>query len=471
MDKGITGNSAVLAMSATLLGLTVQLTRGHYSPGGVAVVAVVLVLLAIATFGHVRGITGPVARKFLASLAIVQLFSLLFTPYGESLFDSPNVPTELLITLFLVASGAVIAIVVSSRRAAVIGFILLLTSQAAIGIWRIHSLPNPPIDVYVVQTEAANALSRGEDPYAMTYPNIFGPDVDFYPPGSLKDGRVQYGYPYPPLPMLLTTPAHLLLGDVRYAHLLAILCASSLIALVRSDRIGLLFGALFLFLPPGIYVLQMSWIEPISALFLVQTLYCALRKPGLAWLPLGLLLATKQYMPVALLLLPLMAIPWKRTAALLTVALAMAVTLPMALWNIPAFVHSAISFHLRSPYRSDALSFQAWWGYERAGWTGPSWPAFVAMGFAMAACLRWAPRRSGGFAMAIAFCFLVFFSLSKQAFANYYYLILAACCAAACLENWIPTVVLADKQLSDHAEIAHPDLLADHGLAGAGAAG
>src|SRR5262249_41025452 len=152
----------------------------------------------------------------------------------------------------------------------------------------------------------------------------------------------------------------------------AILCASALIATIRSDRIGLLFGALFLFLPPGIYVLQWSWIEPLSALFLVQTLYCGLRKPRLTWLPLGLFLASKQYLPIALLLLPLMNIPWKRTAAAMTVLLAMAVTLPMALWNLPAFLDSAIIFHLRSPYRPDALSFQAWWGYDRIGWTGPS---------------------------------------------------------------------------------------------------
>src|SRR5262249_45456317 len=150
-------------------------------------------------------------------------------------------------------------------------------------------------------TEAANALARGEDPYAISYPNVFGPDVDFfYPPGVLKDGRVFTGYPYPPLPMMLTTPAHLMLGDVRYAHLAAILCASALIATIRRDRIGLLFGALFLFLPPGIYVLQWSWIEPLSALFLVQTLYCGLRKPRLTWLPLGLFLASKQYLPIAL---------------------------------------------------------------------------------------------------------------------------------------------------------------------------
>ncbi len=116
----------------------------------------------------------------------------------------------------------------------------------------------------------------------------------------------------------------------------------------------------------------------------------------------------------------------------LAVLVAAVVTLPLALWDIKAFLHSAIVLQLHQPYRADALSFLAWWGNGDPAWTGPFWLAFAALAVAAALSLWRGERSPAGFATAVAFCFFAFFGFNKQAFANYYYFLLGAlCCAVA----------------------------------------
>ena len=50
----------------------------------------------------------------------------------------------------------------------------LLAIHFALGLWMIHTSPNPSIDVYVFQRDGINELFAGRNPYAMTYPDIYG---------------------------------------------------------------------------------------------------------------------------------------------------------------------------------------------------------------------------------------------------------------------------------------------------------
>lgn len=311
-----------------------------------------------------------------------------------------------------------------------------------LGAWVLRAAPDPGVDVCLFQREAADALLRGENPYAMTFKDPYADSSRFYGPGVSKDGRLQFGFPYPPLTLLLITPAHAL-GDFRYAHLVAMTLAGALLALARPGPVAFAAAGLLLFTPRGFFVLEAGWTEPFAVLFLAATVFIACRSKGGVALPLGLLVATKQYLVLGLLaapLLPARAAPvasrsarwWVRVAIVAAV-----VTLPLALWDLPAFVHSTVLLQFRQPFRTDALSYLV----PLARLLGNPPPAWI--GFVLAILTAtWAMRRFGktpaGFALAVALLFLVFFAFNKQAFCNYYHFVIGALCCAAGACNHTP---------------------------------
>lgn len=332
------------------------------------------------------------------------------------------------------------------RRRDLLGFGIftaLLIAQFMVGIWKIHSVPRPNNDVWVFHTDSAQALQNRLNPYGLTFPNIYYPEVWVYAPEVVERDRLLFGYPYPPLTLLLTSTGFLLLGDVRFTMLIASTLTGFLIVLLRPDRIGMLIAAVFLCTPSYLFVIEMGWTEPLHAMLLAGTVACAIRAPKLSGVMLGLLIASKQYLPAALLLVPLMYASPGRVIrnVLMALGVALLITLPLALWDWNAFKHSVVTLQLNQPFRKDAMSFLNCWRGGREGWIGPSWVCFVMMAVAMAGCYR----RRAGFAAAFALSYFVFFAFNKQAFANYYYLIVAALCIAAAGERLNRTDGSTDK--------------------------
>jgi hypothetical protein len=193
-----------------------------------------------------------------------------------------------------------------------------------------------------------------------------------------------------------------------------------------------LAAALLLFSPRFGLLIQMSWTEPFTILFLGTTVLCALRAPRLLPVSLGLLLATKQYLVFVVPLVWLLAPERRRALVLLGQALGIALllTLPLALWNPGAFVRSAVTLQFRQPFRDDALSALvplAHAGMPRV--LGSILPLALAA-LATALALWRCPRTPSGWALAVAFVYLVFLVFNKQAFCNYYFFPLAALAAA-----------------------------------------
>ncbi len=58
-----------------------------------------------------------------------------------------------------------------------------------LGVWIIRNSPSPAIDVFVFQQESSAALLRGENPYKLTFANIYG-DLPLYPPDLVRGGRL-----------------------------------------------------------------------------------------------------------------------------------------------------------------------------------------------------------------------------------------------------------------------------------------
>ena len=307
---------------------------------------------------------------------------------------------------------------------------LLTLAFLIIGIWIIRVSPNPHIDVYLFQKDSVAALFSGINPYTMTYPDIYVP-LELYGPGLSVDGRVTFGFPYPPLSLWLAVPGQVLGGDYRYSQLIAMVISAWLMAKARPGQLGTAAAALFLFTPRAFFVLEQGWTEPYIVMLLAFTVYVACRRP--TWLPyaLGLLLAIKQYMifalPLAYLLLPHPLPPWKelRKFALLTAATILLVSLPLALWNPAAFWKDVVLLQLYQPFRSDALSYLAWFAQDGAARL-PTSLAFLAAFLALGIALWRAPRTPAGFAAGVALVYLAFFAFNKQAFCNYYYFVIGA---------------------------------------------
>jgi hypothetical protein len=455
---------APLTVAALLLGLALQMREGMYRPGDPAsraamalmavgflgvIAAVALPLLCPAWgLGGAGGSGGRLPVTLLALALCLQVVLLATTnpgtvlnlaPGRESPFADPGVLVHFHFAVLL-AGLVVLSSVPRGGLPAAAAWPVVLALFLTLGAWVIHRSPQPHIDVFVFQQESSRALLAGRNPYTITFPNIYGSAHNYvYGPALMRGERLDFGFPYQPLSLFLALPGYLLAGDYRYAQLAAVGVSALLMVLMgRGDarRLSLLAMALFLFTPRGFLVLEMGWTEPFVVLGLAATVYCALHRPR--WLPvaLGLLFATKQYTvliaPLTVLLLP-RPLPWRAWGRLLLGAglVAAAVSLPLIMLNVPAYIHSAVTLQFHQPFRRDALSFLAW-VYGRWHVQLPDALALAAVAPAIALALWRSPRTPAGFAASVALAYYAFLAFNKQAFCNYYFFVIGAlCCALA----------------------------------------
>jgi hypothetical protein len=332
---------------------------------------------------------------------------------------------------------------------------LLLGVHFLLGAWMIHASPSPHIDVFVFQQEGPRELLAGRNPYEMRFPDIYRSDLprqrQVYGPGLARDGKLQFGFPYTPLSLLLALAGYGATGDHRYAQLLATTCAGALIACLRPGRVPALASALFLFTPRSYFVLTRGWTEPLVVFLFAAVVFAAVRRLRILPIALGLFVASKQYLVFALPAVPLLAAQGRRISdgtllILQALVVAALITLPLALWNPQAFWHSTAVVQQVAPYRTDSLSYlNAWLDLLHAlphdgslpdSQSLPSMlPAFAALACGMLFAIWRAPRSPAGFAVAIALIFLPFIAFNKQAFANYYYFVIGALCCALAASN------------------------------------
>jgi len=495
-DPASSLRATLLVLVVGLLGRAIQISNGVLFPERAATpawwLAAAFGVMCIAAFVPIpRMCTPRTADALFTALAAI----VLLASCAQLLEDAPGV------YLNLMEAGAYTPYLMGSAVLAMLGgvalagagwlrhaaLLLMLLTFVLLGAWVIRNSPSPRIDVYVFQRDSAAALSRGQNPYTITFPDIYARNPEFYAPGLAANGVVHFGYPYPPLPLLMVMPAHTMFDDVRYAHLAAIALAAAMIAygaggispggacIARSFafRSAPFVGAcLLLAMPRSFFIIEQSWTEPLTALLLTATVVSWVRWPAVMPFVLGLLLASKQYVPAAAalawLLVPgshdsrrrgamawpmqQLALPAHRSAlssdlllfgiVLLKASIVAAVvTLPLALRDLDAFVSSVLTLQVRQPYRPDSLSFLAWYGRGAGSdWVGPGWIGFAALAVSVVLSLWRCPRTPAGFACAFAVCYFAFFAFGKQAFANYYYLVIAAACVSIGLTGAGPCV-------------------------------
>lgn len=437
------GTSSALGLAAICfaVGQAVQSSNGNLDPGAIRWIAFALVTgLALIGRGPVKSLhaSAEPVLLVLGGAAVAWQFTQLFsTPPGIYL-RLPNVQA-----LWTFYAGLAVSAVLVGAGLSPVPWLgrwrpwLLVLAFLIVGRWMLQASPNPHIDVFVFQRDGAAALLQGHNPYALRYPDIYG-NSPFYGPGLSINGQLQFGFPYLPLGLLLTLPAHVLTGDYRWTQLLAMAFAGLVIMLARPSPTSRVMGALFLFSPRTFFVLEQGWTEPLVMGLLALVALVAVKRPR--WLPyaVGLLLAVKQYtvfmVPLALLLLPREQWTVRDIGrfALKAALPGLLVTVPFLLAGPQDFWFDVVQLQVLQPFRDEALSFLAWWKQQYGVQPSTVWPFVVSV--AVTGLVMWrAPRTVGGFVAGVTVVYLAFFATNKQAFCNYYYLVMGAAALAAAL--------------------------------------
>lgn len=429
-------------IAAVALGHACQLNNGAYSEDAIFWLVVALVAAWIGALAPSIDALDRFARSALPFV----VFGALAAEVGDLVTKAPGIyvhpPPGVGMTPFMIGLGALVVVAASAcvvqPPLGRVHLAIMIAIFLWLGGWVLHNSPNPWIDVYVFQRDGSAALLHGQNPYDITFPNIYG-NGTYYGPGMIANGRVLFGYVYFPLTLLMVLPGAIFFNDVRYAQLAAVALVALSLAIGSArgrskNAFGLSAAALLLLLPRGFFVLEQSWTEPLVLFSLAAVVYCARKYPRTLPYAVGLFFASKQYAviaaPVALLLvrgLTLKEIGIFIAKATLAGTL---VTLPFVLWNFHAFYHSVVELQFYQPFRDDALSLLAW--YKRShGVTPPVSLAFVGALVGSALSLWRLPRSAAGFAAGVALTVFLFVAFNKQAFCNYYFLVSGALLLAA----------------------------------------
>ena len=420
-----------LAVCAWSVGIATHIYRGAFNPW--ALLAVTGGLLAC-----VLGIFWPEARaSWFQKLLLLFLPVAIFLETGLLLLNETNHGTTIQLAIVVLGLlGLMGALNLSGLRKVIAGIMLAgFLLVLLLGIFRGLS----GIDVLMFQARGAEALWHGHNPYSFRYPNVYPPNTPFYGEGVVDASGhwLTYGFPYPPLSLLMSTLGWIV-GDVRIAHALAAAATAGLMFAARPGRISALAAALFILTPLSVFVPSQSWTEPLLALNFSLVMFCACRAEKsrlLLPLALGLFLATKQY---AVLSLPAVILlvgkgnQRRELGRLILIAglVAGGITLPFLLWNPHAFIRSVVLMQTIQPFRPDAISYLAWIYHGDGQYPPPIWIPFAAMLAATALVLWRCPRTPAGYAAGVTLIDLTFFAFNKQAFPNYYYFVIVTACWA-----------------------------------------
>ncbi|MEP6648912.1 MAG: hypothetical protein ABJA74_03245, partial [Lapillicoccus sp.] len=246
-----------------------------------------------------------------------------------------------------------------------------------------------------------------------------GLSLAFYGSGAVLSDHLAYGFPYLPGTLVGTIPGYLL-GDVRLSGVIMLGLLAVLVVLTTADLRGRLVAATLVTAPAIMTVVTGSWTEPMQVA-LIGFAVVALRRRHLlaAAVLLGLTLATKRYLVVALPAFWLLRGTFVRRDWIALLGSAVAVTLPFLLANPGEFWRAVVEWQLIQPFRPDSLSLLAL-SVNHFGWP----PAAVygvlpiLVGLAVALVLAW--RLTPGpaaFLLTMGLALLATVLLSKQAFA------------------------------------------------------
>jgi hypothetical protein len=416
-------------LCALCLGYAIYVAMGTYNHPAMVGLTLAGIFCVTALLLPPSQLSESISRKLLPLLLpfCVALEALLLWKFEDLFHPDPTISAAIILAG---AVGVAMAIVRPGMRGGLV--IALVMIFVIAGITRVRQL-HIHIDVLLFQEQSSDALLHWNDPYAIRFPNIYEHNTPFYGPGVVDENNMlKYGFPYPPLSLLMVLPGYLL-GNVRIMHVLCAAASGILMYFARPGRLSAMAAALFLLTPQGLLVTYTGWTEPLLTLNFSLAMFCACRRPKMLPWMLGLFFATKQYTVFALPALcmltdgpdrgkQLFRIVWQ---AGLVVAV---ITLPFFFWNPREFIRAVALWQLVQPFRKDALSYLVWIWYRDGQRTPPIWIPLLAVIPAVLLALWKCRPGPSGFAAACTVIFLAFFAFNKQAFCNYYYFVIATAC-------------------------------------------
>jgi hypothetical protein len=386
---------------------------------------VVLVLdawaLALAALGFRKFVPRGTTRVLFASFFVVAFaWMLVEPPTGDLVLRSP-------LQMHAYRALVVVAFVLVARvvtRGDTRWFPVLVALHFAMGALVLSFAPSPKIDVWSIEMEAVRALLHGENPYAMTFADPYGGASKYFPPGTSVGGRLQFGFVYPPLALLLCVPGYLLGGDTRWSILAAMTGAALLIGYSRPGKLAKVAALALLFTPRTFFVMDRAWTDPFVVLLTAAIVFLALRRSRFLFVPIGLYVCLKQHMFIGIPALFMIA-PGRRALELAWkgALVAAAVTLPLVLVDVHAFVKSVLD--IREMYRTDSLGLVALLHNARIV-SLSKWAGLLAIVPVIALGWRRAPRTPGGFALFAGATHFTLYVFSTHAFCNEYYNVIGA---------------------------------------------
>jgi hypothetical protein len=459
--------AAGMTLTALCVGFAIDDNLGDYSSTALTWLTVAFgMCISFVMMGEIAAVERAFARwitPMLVVVVLVQPMALLRETHIPSSSHATPLYRESMTTirtgaLMVVALGLALALNPRTLR-----WPLLIVMLAAFGMIASVAFNNlakdPHIDVMMFQQEGSAALRHGRNPYdpnVVRFPNIYAHDTPYYGPGVVdEDDRLTFGFPYFPLSLMMVAPGYLLGGDVRYAHVAALMLSAGMMCLARPGRWPALAATIFLLTPKALYVTDLAWSEPILILTFSFVMLCACRYPKALPYAVGLYFATKQYTILSLPAVVLLVQGpdyWKKLIVMLTkaAATAAAITLPFLLWNPRQFFRATVTWQLVQPFRADALSYLVWWArtfhadaidqtrLAVPGWRPPLITPLLAVAPAAALAVWRCARTPAGFAAAVTLINFTFFAFNKQAFCNYYYFVIATACWTVAATSFTP---------------------------------
>lgn len=428
---------SALLLASGLLSASIALDHGHYSPRALAVLLAGCAAAAVALHAYLgtagdsmRASELSAPRPAVPSPAVTDraLATLLILLLVAGALDRPgfHIRHEAIVPAYAAQQWILATLVALSVPTLLRGGNLPrwllpagVCSALAFRIGIVLASPDPAIDVWWQFQQSAAHLLDGRNPYTATVTDPTG--------AAARYGYTVSAYAYPPGTLLVQTMAFALLGDVRFASVVADLATAAIIWRIARpirDSTATLLSLLVLHQPRGLFVVEQSWQEPIIAAFLATAAWCALGGawPRRFWAISGIALALKQYL-VVFVASTLWGRP-HRTRWMLVAAGATLAWLPFLVWDASATLQNGLWFQFSTPFRPDGLTLMS--ALHAATGAAPGKSASVLAGLAVSIALAWRTREAapaGAWLLTGTLSLLAAFVFGSQAFANYYHLI------------------------------------------------
>lgn len=417
---------ALLALcGSALFQLACTIRWGTYHP-----TAVIMILAAGVLVGSsLRARQSIDARWLLAPIGLILFDSAFATLEPPSLQDAA--PALTLVPFMALLIAASYAMPVSGKIAGA-RFVVLCVLVVWLANDIFSSSPHPQIDVFDMQTQGADDLLAGRDPYASVSVS------------DSNDRSLVVPYTYPPVQLLVTTAARAVTGDVRFAMVLMLIVAALGARMALRDGDPLLrdcFALLMFAGPTTAFVLDQAWVDLVPLGFAgAATWAWSSGKRTAAALLFGLTFAAKQPLVIGFPMLTLLP-GFGRKHFASAFGAAAAVTLPFFAWNPGAFLRGTVHYFVDLAPRSDALTVSnlvnTRFGYAPGELLGASCALLIC-----AVVWKHVERSLSTMLVLLTVCLLCFFATGKIAFMNYYFLLagLAAIAAALLSDTRAPWV-------------------------------